>query len=176
MANEKENMADLTGLESATFPKDAEVDLLSALLKAADYKNDEDEVKELEIKRNGEVLFSFKIRPLTDDEIKSCRKKATTYMKNPNGKKLPPIEKEYDNVKFQHLAIYTATVEEDKKRIWGNKEFMDRLDLLEPWESVSAMLKPGERTRVMEVVLELSGMGGDDDEEEEVTLEDYARD
>ena len=100
-------------------------------------------------------------------------------MKNPNGKKLPPIEKEYDNLKFQWAMIYTATVEEDRKKIWANKTFMEKKDILEPWESVGILLKPGERADIFSLVAELSGIGDDDDEvedeEKDKTLEDYAK-
>lgn len=180
MATKKENdesVVDITGLTESANPKEAEYDLLAALLKAADFANDEDEIQPVEIKRDGVVLFEFRIRPVTDSEIKRCRKLATTYMKNPNGKKLPPIEKDYDNLKFQWAMIYTATIEEDRKRIWANKSFMEKKDILEPWESVGILLKPGERADIFSLVAEISGIGedGEDDEEKDKNLEDYAK-
>ena len=55
MANEKNEKKTVTGLDTATNRNDAEYDLLSALFAAADYKNNE--IHEVDIKRNGNVLF-----------------------------------------------------------------------------------------------------------------------
>ena len=49
----------VTGLDTASNRKDAEYNLVEALLGAADYKNDSTEV---EIKRNGVYMFSVHIR------------------------------------------------------------------------------------------------------------------
>lgn len=55
-----------------------EMDLITGLLKAAEYKTEVSQT--LNIQRNGQKLFKFDIRPLSFDEITDCRKRATTYM------------------------------------------------------------------------------------------------
>lgn len=161
--NEKETLS-VTGLDTAENPKEAEYDLVSSLLEAAGYKTAEDSITEIEIKRNGKFLFSFHIHPVSETDIRFARKKATIYMPNPNNKKLPPIEKESDPVKFKSWLIYLATTEEDQKNIWGNPEVMKKFSLNLPVESIDILLKAGEKDRVFDELGEISGMGDDDGE------------
>lgn len=154
-----------TGLAQASNKQEAEYDLLSALLEAADYKTSDDNITEVKIARNGKFLFSVRIRPLSEEELRTARKKATIYMPNPNGKKLPPIEKDFDNAKFKSWIIYLATVEEDKQKIWGQTTIMQKFGLMEAWESIDVLLKAGEKNRLMREVSDVSGF---DDEEENV--------
>lgn len=175
MAKENEKNLEneiLTGLENTENPKEAEYDLVSALLEAASYKEDKDLITEVDIKRAGKFLFTVRIRPLSDVEAKQARKKATRMMPNPQNKKLPPIEKDFDNSLFNSLIIYAATVEEDKKNIWGNKAIMDKFNLVEPHESISILLTVGEKSALADKVVEISGM---DDDEDEVTTEEYVK-
>ena len=151
-----------TGLDLASDKQEAEYDLLSSLLEAADYKTSEDEITKVNIVREKKFLFAVRIRPLGEEELRVARKKATTYMPNPNGKKLPPIEKEFDNGKFKSWLIYLATIEEDKQKIWGQSTIMQKFGLMEAWESVDVLLKAGEKNRLMEEVYSISGF----DEEE----------
>lgn len=159
---EKENLS-ITGLETAENPKEAEYDLVSSLLEAADYKTAEDSITEIEIKRSGKFLFSFHIHPVSETDIRFARKKATIYMPNPNNKKLPPIEKESDPVLFKSWLIYMATTEEDQKKIWGNPEIMKKLSLAQPVESIDHLLRAGEKDRVFDTLGEISGMGDEDE-------------
>lgn len=165
---------DLTGLDSipeGASKKDAELDITTALLKAAEFRTSDEAMTEIEIKRNGVFFFSFKIHPVSDKESRVCRKKATKYMPNPNGRKLPPIEKEFDSAKFHSMLIYTATADEDKKKIWGNQTILDKYDLMEPYESIDVLLAVGEKLDIVDAVLDISGMS----EDEETTPEEYAK-
>lgn len=151
-----------TGLDLANNKEDAEYDLLSALLEAADYKTSEDEVTKINIIRDKKFLFAVRIRPLSEEDTRAARKKATTYMKNPQGAKLPQIEKEFDNAKFKSWLIYLATIEEDKQNIWNQPAIKQKFGLMEAWESVDVLLKAGEKNRLMDEVYRISGF---DDEE-----------
>ncbi len=162
-----------TGLAQASDPKQAEKDLLEALLSAAEFKTDQDAVTEAEIRRNGVPLFSVHLHPLSDGDIRLARKKATTYMPNPQGKKLPPIEKEFNSTKFNSWLVYLATTEEDQEKIWGRRELMRKYDLELPFESVDILLTVGEKKKLVDTVLQISGMD-DDADEDEITLEEYA--
>ena len=173
-ATEKENV---TGLDTATNRKETEYDLVKSLLEASDYKTAEDNITEAEIKRNGKYLFSVRIHPVSDRDARFARKKATIYMPNPNGKKLPPIEKEFDNSKFRSWLIYLATTEEDQQKIWGNSAIMQKFNLAEPWEGIDALITFGEKSRIFDLVTEISGLDDDGgtDEEVEMNEEEYAK-
>lgn len=153
---------DVTGLEQATNRKDAEYDLVTSLLQAAEFKTNDDNITEAEIVRNKKYLFSVHIHPISDEDSRFARKKATVYMPNPENKKLPPIEKEFNNAKFKSWLIYLATTEEDQKKIWGNAQVMQKYSLQEPWESIGVLLTGGEKNRLFNLVTKVSGF----DEEE----------
>lgn len=172
---------DITGLDSASNKKEAEYDLLTALLEAADYKNADDEITEVDIKRNGKFLFSVHVRALSEEDNRFARKKATTYMPNPNGAKLPAIEKDFDNVKFKSWLIYLATTPEDQNNIWGNPTIMQKFGLKYPYESIDKLLKAGEKSRLMDLIYNISGYEEDEagnvvavDQEDEVSFQQAA--
>lgn len=163
MANENEKKS-VTGLDQATNRKEAEFDLVTALLSAAEYRNSEDNITEAEIKRNGNVLFSVHIHPIGETETRTARKKSTSMMPNPENKKLPPIEREFNNAKFKSWVIYLATVEEDQQKVWGNSQLMKKYSLAEPWESIDTLLTVGEKNKLFDLVTKISGLDDDDDE------------
>lgn len=165
---EEENM--VTGLEMATSQKDKvekEYDLLEALLKAADFRNDEEMITTAEIRRNGKLLFEVDIHPIGDDEARALRRKATTYMPNPVNPKLPRVEKFFDQGKFNAMIIYEATTDKHKKEIWGRPELMSKFNLVEPWESVNILLTVGEKNNLSDEVLKISGWEDDIVKQEE---------
>lgn len=162
----------ITGLDVASNRKEAEYDLVQALLTAMDYSTDSDNVTEAEIKRNGKYLFSVHLHPISDRDIQVARKKATIYMPNPNGKKLPPIEKDFDITRMKCMVIYLATTEEDQQKIWGNPTVMQKAQLQERHETVNALLSAGEVNRLFELVQQISGL---DDDEDENDQEEYAK-
>lgn len=174
MTNEKVNV---TGLDTAEDRKSTEYDLVTSLLEAADYKVSADNITEAEIKRNGKVLFSVRLHPLSQKDARFARKKATIYAPNPNGKKLPSIEKERDEALFASWLIYLATVEEDQQKIWGNPEIMKKFSLNQPVESIDILLKYGEKDKLSDLVGKISGFDEDDDDGETEILdkEDYAK-
>lgn len=158
----------ITGLEATKNP-DAEYDLVASLLEAADFRND---LTTVEIRRNGKFLFEVNIHPVGDEEVKAIRKKATTMMPNPQNRKLPKIEKEFNSGMFNSLLIYTASTDEDRKNIWGNETIMKKYNLVEPYESIDKLLTVGEKAALSDKVIEISGM---DIEDEEVTEEEYVK-
>lgn len=175
---EKEK-TNVTGLDNATNRKEAEYDLVKSLLEAAEFKTSDDTITEAEIKRAGKFLFSVHIHPISDSDARFARKKATIYMPNPNGKKLPPIEKEFNNSKFRSWLIYIATTEEDQQKIWSNSAVMQKHNLAEPWESVDVLLTFGEKDKIFDLITKISGLNDDEDldDEENPNLdeEEYAK-
>lgn len=146
-----------TGLPTAAQVVDQEYDLLESLLKASEYKEDESLQRTIRIERNGNYLFSFRVRPISEEDLKIARKKSTSYMKNPAGKNLPPIEKETDYPMVRNWKIYLSTVEEDRAKIWDNKTLKDKFDLIQGAEMVDKLLTGGEKNAVSDVIDTLSG-------------------
>ena len=153
MATKNENeRTNVTGLDTAANRQEAEYDLVKSLLEAASYKEDEDSILEIELKRKGKFLFSIHIHPISDTDLRFARKKSTTMMPNPNNKKLPPIEKEQDITKFKSWCIYLATTEEDQQRIWGNPAVIQTHSLNLPVDSIDILLTAGEKDWFFEQV------------------------
>lgn len=177
MANKEAEKKDVTGLDQVSNRKEAEYDLVKALLESAEYKTAEDSITEAEIRRNGKYLFTVHLHPISDTDARLARKKATTYMKNPNGKKLPPIEKEFDASKFNAWLIYLATTEEDQQNIWGNPAITQKYNLALPVDSIDVLLTLGEKHRLADVVTDISGLDDDEDSEESENMdeEEYAK-
>lgn len=167
---ERENV---TGLELAENRKEAEFDLVTNLLEAAQFKSSDDNITEVEIRRSGKYMFTVHLHPISDPDARFARKKATIYMPNPNGKKLPPIEKEFDSAKFSSWMIYLSTTEEDQQKIWGNPAIMQKYGLALPVESIDVLLTLGEKRKLLDQVTSISGM--DDDDEEIMDEEEYAK-
>lgn len=171
---------DFTGLSQvpAGERKYAEEELLTSLLAAAGFKDSQEAVTAAEIKRGGRLYFTVHLRPLSDDDIKTARKRSTKYGKNPLGGKYPLIEKERDQRRFNSWLIYLSTTPEDQKKIWGNPELLSRLDLVEPVDAVDALLLAGEKDRLIDLVTNISGFSEDEDGEDEGapgSLEEYAK-
>jgi hypothetical protein len=162
MANETEKKS-VTGLDYASDRKEAEYDLVQSLLEAAEFKTSDDSIVNVNIRRNGKFLFTVHIHPISDTDTRFARKKATIYMPNPNGKKLPPIEKDFDNAKFTSWLIYLATTEEDQEKIWGNPEIMKKKGLQYPFESIDVLLNVGEKRSIFKEVYRISGLDDDDE-------------
>ena len=169
---EKNTTEITTGLENAENRKEAEYDLVQSLLASAEYT--ENTITEVDIKRKGVYCFTVHFHPLSDQDVAFARKKATEYMPNPQNKKLPPIEKSFNTNLFNSWLIYLATTEEDQQKIWGNPALMKAKGLSLPVEGVNALLTFGEKRKLSDLVIELSGES-DEEEEEIVTKEEYAK-
>ena len=142
-----------------------ENDILGGLLAAANFKNDEDEIVPIEIVRNGTVLLKFHIRPLSEDEYVKCREKHTKYVRNKQvGIKVP---EDTDTAAYRSDLIYQATTDEDREKIWNNKEAWQKLDVVTGYELIGKVLKPGEKDAVLNKLDEISGYSS--------TLEEVAK-
>lgn len=173
MANEIKEKKSVTGLDTALDRKEAEYDLVTALLEAADYKNSDDEITAVEISRRGKFLFTVHIHPISDADVKQAQKMAGVYKPNPTNKKLGRVKVDQDNAKLASWLIYLATTEDDQEKIWGNKQLMSKFGLMENWESIDTLLKKGEKDELLEQVFKISDMDDDDDEDEKVDDETF---
>lgn len=134
-----------------------ENDILGGLLAAANYKNDEDEIVPIEIARGGVLFLKFRIRPLSEDEYVKCKERYTKYVRNKQiGIKVP---EDTDTNMYRNALIYQATVEEDRAKIWDNKEAWKQLDVLSGAQLIGVVLKPGEKDAIIGKLDEISGYG-----------------
>lgn len=135
-----------------------EEDLIQGLIEAAGYVNDE--TQPIQITRNGKLFFEFSVRPLSEEEYDKCKKKWTKYVRNKQfGMKLP---EETNNIKYRAALIHTATVEEDREKLWDNKKAWEALgnkglQILSGLDVIEYCLKAGEKDRVLEIIDNISG-------------------
>lgn len=168
MADTKKNTIEEIEMDEETTQntmRTYENDILGGLLAAANFKNDEDEIVPIEIVRGGTVLLKFHIRPLSEDEYVKCRERHTKYVRNKQvGIKVP---EDTDTAAYRSELIYQATTDEDKEKIWNNKEAWKKLDVVTGYELIGKVLKPGEKDAVLNKLDEISGYSS--------TLEEVAK-
>ena len=131
-----------------------ENNIVDALLEAATLRAPEQNRRTVVIKRGERTLFSFTVEGLTEDDWRKCR---SQNLKN-RGKR----NEELDTARFLSQAIFEATVEEDKNRLWRNKSAQKKLDAATPVDVVNAVLTPGEKSRIAEVLESISGYAEDE--------------
>ena len=143
---------ELTQEEQSQALRTYEGDILGGLLAAASFR---DEAKTVEIARNGIVLFKFRIRPLSEGEYNRCKEKYTTYKRNKQfGVRIPD---KTDTISYRSALIYEATVEEDREKLWDNREAWRKLDVLSGVELIGQVLKAGEKDAVLDLIDKISG-------------------
>ncbi len=160
MIDERQDIEEMTQEEILQ----TEDQILAGMMEAANFKED---TKKIEIRRKGKLLFSFNIRPMTEEELQDCRKRSTKYVPHPMGKHLPKIEGEIDLVKLRSLKIYTATTEEDKK-LWNNPQLKKQLNVITYIDVIDSVLLAGEKDAIDDVINDISGYGKTLDKEEYV--------
>ncbi len=170
---EKEELAAAKAAQG--LPSQAEIlmnedQLLAGLLEAANFKQEPSNYRKIQIRRGGKTLFEFRIRPIEEEELQACRRRATKMIPNPAGRHLPKVEGETDYVRLRSLKILTATVEEDRPKIWGNKALQSKLNVLTDVDVIDSVLMAGEKDWVCDAIDEISGYHG-----ERVELEEYAK-
>lgn len=153
--------------------------LLQGLIEAANYKNDEAFHRTIQIKRGEKVLFTFTVRPLSDEEEVRCYRLATPTVKNRAGL---PIDGKTDTAKVRSHKIYMATIDEDKRRIWDNQEFKKQLGVVTAVEFIDKVLRSGDKDAVVAIIDQISGTAGlqndgvgTEGEGEQPTLEEFAK-
>lgn len=157
MATEKTKIEEieLTEEENQGQLRTYENDILKGLLAAANYETEEDNIHPVEIARNGVIFFTFRIRPLSEEEYQKCKDKNTKYVRNKQlGIKFP---ENTDSVRYRSALIYQATIKEDREKIWDNKEAWKALNVLTGIDLIEKTLLAGEKDAVLELVDKISG-------------------
>lgn len=165
----------VAGIDTSSNPVKAEEDFVSGLLEAAGFINEEDKEREIEIKnKDGKVLFTFTVRPVSTEEFYAARKKGVKLIPNPVNKKLPKIEDEnaFSTSTFHAWLIYTATIDADKERVWNNAQLKAKSGAILPVDNVKAVFKRmGDMNKIVDIIMEISGIGADEEEESiEITV------
>lgn len=144
--------------DTKTLIRAKEEDFIQGLIDAAEFASEE--TQRIEIIREGRLYFAFRIRPLSSQEYEKCKKKHTKYVRNKQlGMKLP---EDTDRIKYQSALIYEATVEEDRKNLWDNRNVWDALNakkdrIMNGLDVIEYSLKAGEKDKVLEAIDKLSG-------------------
>ena len=132
-----------------------ESDILEGLLTLEKTKDQPENYRKIQIKRQGKVLLEFRVRPVTDDENRACMKQATPMGKNQN------VQLEINWTKYRSLLIYSATVNEDREKIWDNSFIRDSMGIMQGWELIDKVILAGEKAQIIEVIDEISGGGAE---------------
>ena len=136
--------------------------MLRGLIEAGKEKDDESTYRTIQIKRAGTLKFVFRVRPVSEEESIKCHDHATKFAPRKRGQ--PKREIETNQSLFRSWLIYTATVDEDRKKLWDNRKAQEALDVLSGVDMIDAVLLSGEKDRIIDVINEISGYGDDMEE------------
>lgn len=143
-----------------------EDDIISGLIQAAEsVKNDKALIKIKRYnagKKADEVLFSFRVRVMTEDEMEEIRERYRTYKHNPRTGQ--SVVDKFDNNRFVSEVIYIATIPEDRAKIWENPVIKKNYNILNNVDVVDTLLKPGEKDQASNVIMKLAGFTGEEDQ------------
>jgi hypothetical protein len=159
--------------EEMNVTKENELSLVRGLLDAANFKNNEELLEDIKIKRKEKTYFQFKIHPISEEDLMAAKEKAVVKMANPMNPKLPPIEKEMKMDEFSAWKIYYATV--NGKEIWENPQVLKSLEangypVFHGADVINKVLMAGEKEYVDSMIDKISGYYT-----EQESLEDYAK-
>jgi len=136
-----------------------EGDRLRALLELGNEQDDDKSYRKIQIKRGGVLKLEFRVRQISENENQTCWRRATKYAPTKPGQ--PKVAVETNAAKYRSLVVYTATIDEDRTKIWDNRAALQQMNLMEGWEMVDRVLKAGEKSRVIDVIEEISGFDND---------------
>ena len=137
----------------------AESDILAGLLELGKAKDVTANYRNIQIRRSGALKLEFRVRPLTEDETQQCLRAATKYAPPKRGQ--PKTAIETDNAQFRSRLIYAATVNEDRAKVWDNQKAKDAFGVLLGFDMVDRVLLAGEKSRVLDIIDEISGYDAD---------------
>lgn len=164
--NEKtEETIEMTEEVKAATIRKYEDDILGGLLAAAAFETDEEDITPIEIIRGGAVVLTFRIHPLGEEKYLECKKQNTNYKRNRQiGTK---VAESVNASRYRAQLIYEATVDEDREKIWDNREAWKKLNVLNGIDLIEVVLKAGEKDAILEALDRISGY--------QATLEDVAK-
>ena len=132
-----------------------EGDILAGLLNLDREKDDTGSFRKVQIKRKGVLMLEFRVRPISEEESQQCFRNATKYAKSKPGQPRIPIET--DSAKNRSYIIYTATVDEDRQKVWDNPKALQAMNLLQGVDMIDRVLLAGEKAAIIAIIDEISG-------------------
>lgn len=157
----KVNDTNIVELEAPVTPDELLINE-DELLRALTEKEHLGPTEKIEVKL-GQVVFSFRIRPLSEKEWDGCRERNTRYAKNRRlgGMRLP----ESTNTTGYHTdLIYTATVDEDREKLWDNKRLWAAVNALTGRDMVDKLIPfAGKKQAIVDRIEAISGYDDEDD-------------
>ncbi len=139
-----------------------------AILRALSNGDQFEGMKEIVEVKIGEAVFQFRIRPLTEKEWDKCRERNTKYAKNRRlaGIRIPEST---DTAGYHSDLIYTATVDEDRAKLWDNKVFWRAVNAVTGKDMVDKLIpRAGTKQSIIERIERLSGYDEEDESDEDV--------
>jgi hypothetical protein len=133
----------------------SESDLLKGLIELGQGMDNPASYKKIQIKRDGKLKLEFRIRPLSEDESQKCWRQATKYAPTKPGQPKKAIDT--NHALFRSYIVYTATVDEDRAKLWDNKLALEKLGLLYGVYMIDKVLLSGEKDRVIDEIDNISG-------------------
>ncbi len=133
----------------------SEKDLLQGFLKLDKERNLSESYRKIQIRRRGELLIEFRVRPVTEDESLSCWRRATKYAPGKPGQ--PKIAIDTNVALFRSWLIYIATVDQDRAKTWDSKKVQEALNVLQGVDIIDKVLLAGEKGSVIDAIDEISG-------------------
>ncbi len=133
------------------------------LLKALTSERVSSDTKTIEVSFNG-IAFRFRIRPLSEREWEKCRERNTKYQKNRRlgGMRLPEST---DTTGYHSSLIYTATVDEDKAKLWDNKTLWKAVNAVTGTDMVDHLIPyAGKKQAIVDQIEQLSGYDDESDD------------
>ena len=139
-----------------------ENDILKNIIAAA---NTVDDISTIEVARDGKVMFTFRIHPLSESEFQRCRERNTKYKvsKQYGGMKLP---EKTNTVGYRSALILAATIDEDRKNIWNNPQVLKGIGVVSAEEAIDKILRAGEKDKIVEKIELISGYTDDEDDDD----------
>lgn len=132
-----------------------------------DQTQHEDMIERIEVTL-GSAKFCFRIRPLSEKEWDKCRERNTKYQKNRRlgGMRLP----ESTNTTGYHSdLIYTATVAEDRAKLWDNKRLWAAVNAVTGTDMVDKLIPyAGKKQAIIDRIEAISGYDEEEDYNETV--------
>ena len=132
-----------------------ENDILAGLLALDKERDDAENYRKIQIKRKGMLHLEFRVRPISEEESQQCFRNATKYAKSKPG--MPRTAIETDSAKNRSYIIYTATIDEDRAKIWDNPKALRAMNLLQGVDMVERVLLAGEKAAIIQIIDEISG-------------------
>lgn len=139
------------------------------ILKALTDQQHADRTETIEVSL-GKAKFAFRIRPLSEKEWDKCRERNTKYQKNRRlgGMRLPEST---DAAGYHSDLIYTATVDEDRAKLWDNKVFWNAVNAVTGRDLVDKLIPyAGKKQAIIERIEALSGYNEEDQEQYEESV------